>query len=194
MRAQGEWRGAGRRFLHRPHASQHPSVAERPSAQVLNVDDDLGCSNARRSLSMLVILSSIVSMPELAAAQSFVAFTIIAGRARRTRAAQCLLAQQPQPAEIIYWLVVEKSASISPSGSLGYLLRDSFFPNELALCMLWWADFMRAWSLPRPPSSIPCNDGRFLDDRWQRGVQTLRDRHTGDDSPIFFCFTTSQLR
>ena len=34
MRAQREKRGAGCRYPHRPQASQHPSVAERPSTQV----------------------------------------------------------------------------------------------------------------------------------------------------------------
>ena len=53
-------------------------------------------SNARCSRTMLVIFSSIVSVPELAAAQSFVAFTTIASRAGRTRAARCLLAQHPR--------------------------------------------------------------------------------------------------
>ena len=53
-------------------------------------------SNARCSRTMLVIFSSIVSVPELAAAQSFMAFTTIASRAGRTRAARCLLAQHPR--------------------------------------------------------------------------------------------------
>jgi len=53
-------------------------------------------SNGRCTRSMMVIFSSIVSVLELAAAQSFVAFTIIASRARRTRAARCLLAQHPR--------------------------------------------------------------------------------------------------
>ena len=58
--------------------------------------DGTCCSNGRCTRSMMVIFSSIVSVLELAAAQSFVAFTIIASRARRTRAARCLLAQHPR--------------------------------------------------------------------------------------------------
>ena len=150
MRAQGEWRGAGRRFLHRPHASQHPSVAERPSAQVLNVDDDLGCSNARRSLSMLVILSSIVSMPELAAAQSFVASTIIVSRARRMRAARCLQSRPPMlpmlrargGASTGWWWRGGRRCHRAATGELGYLLRNSFSSNDFALCSLWSSGFL----------------------------------------------------
>ena len=52
-------------------------------------------SNARCSRTMLVIFSSIVSVPELAAAQSFVASTIIVSRARRMRAARCLQSRPP---------------------------------------------------------------------------------------------------
>ena len=60
---------------------------------------DSGCrSNGPGIRTMLVIFSSIVSVLELAAAQLFVAFTIIASRARRTRAARCLLAQHPRHA------------------------------------------------------------------------------------------------
>ena len=106
---------------------------------------------------MLVIFSSIVSVLELAAALSFVAFTIIASRARRTRAARCLLAQHPRhtPSGGILGVVLEKSASISSSGEFEYLLRSTFSSNELALCSLWWAGFMRTWSLPRPPQQHP---------------------------------------
>ncbi len=58
---------------------------------------DSGCrSNTPGIRTMLVIFSSIVSVLELAAAQSFVAFTTIASRAGRTRAARCLLAQHPR--------------------------------------------------------------------------------------------------
>ena len=87
---------------------------------------------------MLVIFSSIVSVLELAAAQSFVAFTIIASRARRTRAARCLLAQHPRhtPCGGMVGLMMEKSASISSSGEFKYLLRNSFSSNELTLCSL----------------------------------------------------------
>ena len=45
---------------------------------------------------MLVSFSSTVSIPELAAAQSLVAFISIASRAPRTGADRCLLAQQPR--------------------------------------------------------------------------------------------------
>ena len=72
---------------------------------------------------MLVIFASIVSVPELAAAQSFVAFTTIASRAGRTRAARCLLAQHPRhtPCGGMFGLMLEKSASISSSGEFEYL-------------------------------------------------------------------------
>ena len=65
--------------------------------------------------------------------------------------------------------MLEKSASISSSGEFEYLLRNSFSSNELTLCSLWWAGFMRTWSLPRPPhgSSIPCRG-------WADGVSTGR--------------------
>ena len=52
-------------------------------------------------------------------------------------------------------LMIEKSASISSSGEFEYLLRNSFSSNELTLCSLWWAGFMRTWSLPRPPQQHP---------------------------------------
>ena len=52
-------------------------------------------------------------------------------------------------------LMMEKSASISSSGEFEYLLRNSFSSNELTLCSLWWAGFMRTWSLPRPPQQHP---------------------------------------
>ena len=100
---------------------------------------DSGCrSNAPGIRTMLVIFSSIVSVLELAAAQSFVAFTIIASRARRTRAARCLLAQHPRhtPCGGMVGLMMEKSASISSSGEFEYLLRNSFSSNELTLCSL----------------------------------------------------------
>ena len=52
-------------------------------------------------------------------------------------------------------LMMEKSASISSSGEFEYLLRSSFSSNELTFCSLWWAGFMRTWSLPRPPQQHP---------------------------------------
>ena len=55
----------------------------------------------------------------------------------------------------IVGLMLEKSASISSSGEFEYLLRSSFSSNELTLCSLWWAGFMRTWSLPRPPQQHP---------------------------------------
>ena len=80
-------------------------------------------SNGRCTRSMMVIFSSIVSVLELAAAQSFVAFTIIASRARRTRAARCLLAQHPRhtPCGGMAGLMMEKSAPPEGSVVLRYL-------------------------------------------------------------------------
>ena len=65
--------------------------------------------------------------------------------------------------------MLEKSASISSSGEFEYLLRSSFSSNELTLCSLWWAGFMRTWSLPRPPQQHPLQG--LGADRW-RGVGT----------------------
>ena len=72
-------------------ASERGRAAEHAKA---SVDD--GCrSNKRLRRNMLLIFSSIVSVPELAAAQSFVASTIIVSRARRMRAARCLQSRPP---------------------------------------------------------------------------------------------------
>ena len=43
----------------------------------------------------------------------------------------------------MFGLMLEKSASMSSSGEFEYLLRSSFSSNELTLCSLWWAGFMR---------------------------------------------------
>ena len=117
-------------------------------------------SNARCSRTMLVIFSSIVSVPELAAAQSFVTFTTIASRAGRTRAARCLLAQHPRHTPMRGHVrpdagevgvdVVERRVRVSAEKQLLF--------NELTFCSLWWAGFMRTWSLPRPPQQHPSQE------------------------------------